>query len=116
VGPLLLSGCAGGPRAPQPVSSGVVYYRDPADPSVAVAVGWDGRTRGRLRLPAGVADWQQSPDGAYLLAFDGGGGMATVMSPEGRVVLRVASDATWADDSRHVCVTADVNGDYPEGS
>ncbi len=114
-GPLLVSACAGGAAVPVPAPAAVVYYRDPADPSLAIVAGWDGKVRGRLPLPAGATSWQQSPDGAYLLVPTGAGDTSRVMSPEGRVVLTVASGATWADDSRHLCVIADVSGRFPGG-
>ena len=119
IGCLLLSGCGGGPsrdgasgRRPPP--TGVFYYRDPADASAVLVTGWDGRVRGRLPLPAAASSWQQSPDGAYLLVPTGGDEL-TVLSLDGRPALRIAAGATWADDSRHLCVIADLNGRFPKG-
>jgi hypothetical protein len=94
----------------------VFHYRDSTDSSVAVEVGWDGRVRGRLPLPAGVRYWQQSPDGSLLLVQKGNGLDASVVAPDGRVLTNVAGDATWSDDSRHLCAIADANGRFPVGT
>jgi hypothetical protein len=108
---LLISACAGGPsRLEVPKPAGLVWYHDPSNRSAAIAVDWSGRQARRLALPmpsdGGRPRWTQSPDGQYLLLWNG-----EIRSKSGKLVAHLPPTSSWADDSRHLCAIRNGSGD-----